>query len=111
MGPSGSNGQLAPRTIRVQKFAEARGPELERLHSIVAQRLGNNFRSQRNKRRRTTSHDNQASNRRRRKRQKGLQCDNPELKTQEKLPRRVRRRNELRMNPQSGFSTSGDGTK
>ncbi|OWM80050.1 hypothetical protein CDL15_Pgr010028 [Punica granatum] len=111
MGPSGSNGQLAPRTIRVQKFAEARGPELERLHSIVAQRLGNDFRSQRNKRRRTTSHDNQASNRRRRKRQKGLQCDNPELKTQEKLPRRVRRRNELRMNPQSGFSTSGDGTK
>lgn len=110
MAPEGSIRQLAPRTINVQKFAEARASELESLHSVVAHRLDNDFRCQRNKRRRTTSHESKSS-KRRRKRQKCSYSNNPDAKTLDKLPRRIRRRNELRKNPQSGFSVSGDGTK
>ena len=43
-----------PWSLNVEKFAESRASELEALHSIVENRLNNNFRSQRNKRRKTT---------------------------------------------------------
>ncbi|KAK4753988.1 hypothetical protein SAY87_002092 [Trapa incisa] len=102
--------QSAPRTINVQKFSESRASELESLHSVVAHRLGNDFRCQRNKRRRTTSHESKSS-KRRRKRQKCLCSNNPDVKILDKPPRHIRRRNELRENPQSGFSMSNDGTK
>lgn len=111
MAPNTIKRQAAPRTINVQKFAEARAPEIESLHSIVSHRLGNNFKSQRNKRRRTTAHDNQLSSRRCRKRRRDSRLTGDEPKASDKLPRRVRRRNELKQNPQSGFSTSGDGTR
>lgn len=107
-----------PRTINVQKYAESRALELHSLQSIIENRVNNDYRSQRNKRRRTTAFDNQIARKGcRRKRQKvgivgkalaksGLEED--ELK---KLPRRVRRRYELKNNPENDFCTSGDGTK
>ncbi|KOM38058.1 hypothetical protein LR48_Vigan03g144000 [Vigna angularis] len=107
-----------PRTINVQKYAESRALELHSLQSIIENRVNNDYRSQRNKRRRTTAFNNQIARKGcRRKRQKvgivgkafaksGLVED--ELK---KLPRRVRRRYELKNNPENGFRTSGDGTK
>nr|KYP51607.1 Ribonucleases P/MRP protein subunit POP1 [Cajanus cajan] len=107
-----------PRKINVQKYAESRALELQSLQSIIENRVNNDYRSQRNKRRRTTAFDNQIARKgSRRKRQKlgivdkanaelGLEKD--QLK---KLPRRVRRRLELRKNPENGFCTSGDGTK
>ncbi|KOM49660.1 hypothetical protein LR48_Vigan08g048700 [Vigna angularis] len=107
-----------PRTINVQKYAESRALELHSLQSIIENRVNNDYRSQRNKRRRTTAFNNQIARKGcRRKRQKvgimgkafaksGLEED--ELK---KLPRRVRRRYELKNNPENGFCTSGDGTK
>ncbi|CAK7348448.1 unnamed protein product [Dovyalis caffra] len=107
-----------PRKINVQKFAETRASELESLHSIVSNRVNNNFRSQRNKRRRTTAYDNQAAKKRHRKRRKlglfGKASDDLALaseKEPKKVPRRVRRRIELKKNPEIGFATSGDGTK
>ncbi|KAL5791959.1 hypothetical protein ACOSP7_000553 [Xanthoceras sorbifolium] len=105
-----------PRKINVQKFAESRASELDSLHSIVSNRLDNNFRSRRNKRRRTTAYDNQVAKKRSRKRRNiGLADKNNVLESdkdhQKKLSRRVRRRMELRKNPESGFSASGDGTK
>ncbi|KAL9360301.1 hypothetical protein Peur_048424 [Populus x canadensis] len=108
-----------PRKINVQKFAETRASELESLHSIVSNRLNNNFRSQRNKRRRTTAYENQAAKKRHRKRRNlgllGKANDDlssaSENKEPRKLPRRVRRRIELKKNPESGFATSGDGTR
>jgi len=77
--------------------------------------LSNNFRSRRNKRRRTTAFDNQVARKRcRKKRKLGGEVDKgnalDEYK-EKKVPRRVRRRVELRMNPENGFVTSGDGTK
>lgn len=106
---------LPPRKIDVKKFVEARGPELEALHSIVADRLNNNFRSRRNKRRRTTAYNNQISRKRCKKMgkfgeeaNKGTAVEKDEEK---KVPHRVRRRAELRMNPKDGFVSSGDGTK
>lgn len=106
---------IPPRKINVQKFAEARAPELDSLHSIVANRLNNNFRSRRNKRRRTTAHDNQGTKRRSRKRRKLVVVDKSNAsdleKDHKKISRRIRRRIELKKNPESGFSTSGDGTK
>ncbi|XP_027936016.1 uncharacterized protein LOC114191059 [Vigna unguiculata] len=107
-----------PRTINVQKYAESRALELQSLQSIIENRVNNDYRSQRNKRRRTSAFDNQIARKRcRRKRQKvgtvgkalaesGLEED--QLK---KLSRRVRRRYELKNNPENGFCTSGDGTK
>lgn len=108
-----------PRKINVQKFAETRASELESLHSIVSNRLNNNFRSQRNKRRRTTAYENQAAKKRHRKRRNlgllGKANDDlssaSENKEPRKVPRRVRRRIELKKNPESGFATSGDGTR
>ncbi|TXG63282.1 hypothetical protein EZV62_010276 [Acer yangbiense] len=104
-----------PRKINVQKFAESRASELDSLHSIVSNRLGNNFRSQRNKRRRTTAYDNQVAKKKSRKRRKlGLTGKSNVLesdKDQSKVSRRLRRRMELKKNPESGFSASGDGTK
>ena len=104
-----------PRSLNVEKFAESRASELEALHSIVANRLNNNFRSQRNKRRRTTGHDNRDANKRFRKREKIGVVDKGNVVTSEKdekkVPRRIRRRVELRRNTEHGYSTSGDGTK
>lgn len=95
-----------PRTINVTRFAESRGPELEALHSIVSERLNGDFRSNRNKRRRTTGYDNRVGKKRFRKREKNEVVD-----LNNKLPRRIRRKNELRRSQQVGFGVSGDGTK
>ncbi|XP_068303084.1 ribonucleases P/MRP protein subunit POP1 [Pyrus communis] len=104
-----------PRKINVQKFAESRGSELETLHSIVSNRLNNDFRSRRSKRRRTTAHDNQAAKKRCRKKRKLDQSNAlmlpPEKDGKKNVPRRIRRRAELKMNLEKGFCTSGDGTK
>lgn len=106
---------VPPRKLNVQKFAEARASELESLHSIVSNRLDNNFRYRKNKRRRTTAYDNQATKKRSKKRQKlGVIYKANALdveKDQKKVPRRIRRSIELKKNPESGFSVSGDGTK
>jgi len=107
-----------PRTINVHKYAESRAVELESLQSIIRNRVNNDYTARRNKRRRTTAFDNQIARKGcRRKRQKlGIVgsalaksgVDEDQLK---KLPRRVRRRYELKNNPENGFCTSGDGTK
>ncbi|XP_043699088.1 ribonucleases P/MRP protein subunit POP1 isoform X2 [Telopea speciosissima] len=106
---------LYPRTVNVKKFAESRAPELEALHSIVSNRLNNDFRSRRDKRRRTTGYDNRVTKNRSKNKRKRVQIDHNEASTseidQKKVPRRVRRRHELRKNPESGFCTTGDGTK
>ncbi|PHT31413.1 hypothetical protein CQW23_27750 [Capsicum baccatum] len=103
------------RTLNVHKFAESRASELESLHSILKERLSNDFRSQRSKRRRTTGHDNRVAKGRVRKKQKSGEenLNKPDyLKNDKKtLPRHVRRRLELKKNSLNGFSTSGDGTK
>ncbi|KAG8653279.1 hypothetical protein MANES_05G007428v8 [Manihot esculenta] len=94
-----------------------RASELETLHSIVSDRLNNDFRSRRNKRRRTTAYDNQNAKKRDKRRRKfGIAIDRSNNvaseQNQERLPpRRVRRRVELRRNSKSGFSTSSEGTK
>ncbi|KAJ1411574.1 Ribonuclease P/MRP, subunit POP1 [Sesbania bispinosa] len=107
-----------PRKINVQKYAESRALELQSLQSIIENRVNSNYRSQRNKRRRTTAFDNQIARKGyRRKRQKlGIvekaHAESVLEKDQiKKLPRRVRRRYELKINPENGFCTSGDGTK
>ena len=104
-----------PRSLNVEKFVESRAAELEALHSVVADRLNNDFRSQRNKRRRTTGFDNRDANKRFRKRQKTGVVDKGNVvaseKDEKKVPRRIRRRVELKCNPEHGYSTSGDGTK
>ncbi|XVF32911.1 hypothetical protein REPUB_Repub17cG0123600 [Reevesia pubescens] len=108
-----------PRKINVQKFAEARATELQSLHSTVSTRLNNDFRSRRNKRRRTTAFDNQVAKKRNRKRLRLIKVDKSNVSgsdTEQKnnkfpLPRRLRRRLELKRNPVCGFVTSGDGTK
>ncbi|CAN6569904.1 unnamed protein product [Malus baccata var. baccata] len=104
-----------PRKINVQKFAESRGSELETLHSIVSNRLNNDFRSRRSKRRRTTAYDNQAAKKRCRKKRKLDQSNAltlpPGKYDKKNVPRRIRRRAELKMNLEKGFCTSGDGTK
>ncbi|KAL5579443.1 hypothetical protein UlMin_011885 [Ulmus minor] len=106
-----------PAKINDRKFAESRSPELESLHLIVSNRLDDDFRSRRSKRRRTTAFDSKAARKRRKSQRRNLvgipvdsgseKNDNGEVK----IPRRVRRRAQLRMNPEKGFSTSGDGTK
>ncbi|KAI3459664.1 hypothetical protein Pfo_016327 [Paulownia fortunei] len=104
-----------PHELNVLKFVESRASELEGLHTIVADRLDNNFRSQRNKRRRTTGHDNRVAKKKFRKRRRVGIRDMGETdsvrKDEKKIPRRVRRNIELKKNPPSGFGTSGDGTK
>ncbi|KAF7804937.1 Ribonucleases P/MRP protein subunit POP1 [Senna tora] len=109
---------MPPRKINVQKYAESRAVELESLHSIVATRVNSDYRSQRNKRRRTTAFDSRSARKgnRRKRRKLGIFDRNYadlvlEKDHKKKLPRRVRRKLELRMNPESGFCTSGDGTK
>lgn len=100
-----------PRTLDVRKYAESRAAELDSLHSIVSNRLNGDFRSRRNKRRRTTGFDTK-SRRRCRKRQKSSKSEEErENDPEKKLPRRVRRRIELKKNPETGFSSSGDGTR
>ncbi|CAH2079236.1 unnamed protein product [Thlaspi arvense] len=113
----GGLSSLAPREISVQKFSEARAAELESLHSIVSDRLNKDFRSKRNKRRRTNAYTNNPSKRRNIKRQRSEsllligQASGGRDNDETKIPRRVKRRMELKGNPESGFSTSGDGTK
>ncbi|XP_057966682.1 ribonucleases P/MRP protein subunit POP1 isoform X2 [Malania oleifera] len=115
MATNGSKAALPPRTLNVQKFAESRASELEALHSIVTDRLNNDFQSQRNKRRRTTGYDNRVARNRWKKRQKVGFDDKKNAsdleKYQKKVPRRIRRRVELRKNPENGYLMSGDGTK
>ena len=107
-----------PRKINVQKYAKSRAPELLSLQSIVENRLNNNYSSQRNKRRRTTAFDSQIARKGcKRKRRKLGTVDKAhdesvlEKDQLKKLPRCIRRRYELKMNPENGFCTSGDGTK
>ncbi|XP_071690398.1 ribonucleases P/MRP protein subunit POP1 [Rutidosis leptorrhynchoides] len=107
---------IPPSEILVQKFTESRGPELASLYSTIANRVNNNFKSHRNKRRRTTSYDNRGSKTRFRKKQKvGVLKQNSEESSDKNAkkvpPRHIRRRTELKSNPESGFCTSGDGTK
>ncbi|KAF5205131.1 ribonucleases P/MRP protein subunit POP1-like [Thalictrum thalictroides] len=109
---------LPPPGVKVQAFAESRAPELQSLHSVISSRLDNNFKSQQNKRRRTTGFNNRSKSKKRPRlnNNKGLlgtlmSDKEEEDKKKKKLPRRIRRRIELRKNPESGFSTSGDGTK
>lgn len=117
--PKGSAPIAAPpRKINVPKFAEARASELQSLQCIVENRLSNDYKSQRNKRRRTTSFNDQIARKgRRRKRQKLGRVDKANVESRLKkdditqLPRHVRRRYELKSNPENGFCTSGDGTK
>ncbi|KAB2611987.1 hypothetical protein D8674_020019 [Pyrus ussuriensis x Pyrus communis] len=103
-----------PQKINVQKFAESRGSELETLHSIVSNRLNNDFRPQRSKRR-TTAYDNQVAKKRCRKKRKLDQSNAltlpPEKDDKKNVPRCICRRAELKMNLEKGFCTSGDGTK
>ncbi|KAK4388069.1 hypothetical protein Sango_2413500 [Sesamum angolense] len=104
-----------PHELNVQKFAESRASELKGLHSLIAERLENNFRSQRNKRRRTTGHDDRVAKKKFRKRRRVGAEDKGKMdsvsKDEKKNSRRVRRNVELKKNPLSGFVTSGDGTK
>lgn len=105
---------VPPRKINVQKFAESRSLEIQSLQCIVENRVNNDYKSQRNKRRRTTSFNDQIARKgHRRKSQKLGVVDNSVLKKDNimQLPRRVRRRYELKNNPENGFCTSGDGTK
>ncbi|OVA00036.1 Ribonuclease P/MRP [Macleaya cordata] len=115
IGQSRISATQPPRTLHVQKFAESRASELESLHSIVSSQLKTDFRSQRNKRRRTLSYDNCLTKNKWRKRQKLGIVDKVETltsdKDQKKVPRRVLRRIGLTRNPETGFCTSGDGTK
>ncbi|KAG6653174.1 hypothetical protein CIPAW_05G057300 [Carya illinoinensis] len=114
-GSKPSQSTLTPRKINIKKFAESRGPELEALHSIVVDRLNNNFGSRRNKRRRTTAFNNQVARKKCRRRQKAggevNKDGTSEKDNKKKVPRHVRRRAELQMNLETGFCTSGDGTK
>ncbi|KAG6423009.1 hypothetical protein SASPL_113392 [Salvia splendens] len=104
-----------PHELHVWKFAESRAPEIEGLHSIIADRMDNNFKSQRNKRRRTTGHDNRVARKKFRKRSiDGLgragkidSMGNDE----KKVSRRVQRSVELKKNLPTSYVTSGDGTK
>ncbi|KAG8371259.1 hypothetical protein BUALT_Bualt13G0069000 [Buddleja alternifolia] len=107
-----------PHELNVRKFVESRASELEGLQCIVADRLDNNFRSQRNKRKRTTGHDNRVAKRRFRKKtavgvEEDLHKRRDSLRKDDdkKISRRVQRRIELTKNLPSGFGTSGDGTK
>ncbi|KHN24311.1 Hypothetical protein glysoja_039861 [Glycine soja] len=107
-----------PRKINVQKYAESRALELQSLQSIIENRVNSDYRSQKNKRRRTTVFDNQIARKGcRRKRQKlgiidkALAESGLEENHLKKLPRCVRRRYELKKNPENGFCTSGDVTK
>ncbi|KAK7269596.1 hypothetical protein RIF29_22329 [Crotalaria pallida] len=98
----------APRAINVQTYAETRLPELKSLQTIVENRVNNDYRSQRNKRRRTTAFQNKTARRKKNQLFGGVVSEKDEIK---KVPRRVRRRNELKKNPENGFCVCGDGTK
>ncbi|KAI3933015.1 hypothetical protein MKX01_006964 [Papaver californicum] len=96
-----------PRTLNIQKLVESRASELESLHSVVSNRLDNNFKSQRKKRRRTTGHDNRQTKKRSRKRRKVGLIDKAEPVEEKgnkvKVPRRIRRRLQLSSNPERGL--------
>ncbi|XP_062087610.1 ribonucleases P/MRP protein subunit POP1 isoform X2 [Humulus lupulus] len=103
-----------PQKINVQKFAESRTGELESLHSIVGNRLEGDFRSRRSKRRRTTSFNSKAAKRRRKVQGRNLDDEKKKNKNDNEnisIPRRIRRRAQMRINPEEGFSVSQDGTK
>lgn len=117
MANDGTKVAPPPRTLDVHKFAAARASELGSLHSIIADRLNNDFRSRRNKRKRTNGYDDRAGrNKCRKKRRRVGTTDNKTHHSslqvdQETIPRRVRRRRELQKNPETGYSVSGDGTR
>lgn len=105
-----------PQKINVQKFAESRASELESLHNIVANRLDNDFRCRRSKRRRTTSFAYKAAKKRCTRSvvdqsSANKSSDKDDGGENARIPRRIRRSAQLRINPEKGFSTSGDGTK
>lgn len=110
---------IPPAELLVQKFTESRASELDSLYSTISTRLNNDFKSHRSKRRRTTGFDNRGSKTRFRKKQKVGALNNNNKKNDENLendvnkapPRHIRRKKELYKNPESGFGTSGDGTK
>ncbi|KAJ4847667.1 hypothetical protein Tsubulata_046920 [Turnera subulata] len=101
-----------PRKIFVQKFAESRAPEFDSLISVVKDRTNNNLKVQLNERRRTGSYRKLKNFTKKRKLGLFGETSGPADKEHnKKVPRRVRRRMELKGNPESGFTTSGDGTK
>lgn len=109
---------IPPAELLVQKFTESRASELDSLYSTISTRLNNDFKSHRSKRRRTTGFDNRGSKTRFRKKQKvgalnnnKNNNENLEKDVNKAPPRHIRRKKELYKNPESGFGTSGDGTK
>ncbi|KAF3336244.1 ribonucleases P/MRP protein subunit POP1 [Carex littledalei] len=105
-----------PRTLNVQRLADARRPEIQSLHSLVSSRLSASFRLPRSLRRRTTSHL-----RRSKRSRSSASRDSPpsdasdddadQNREKKKVCRRERRRRELTSNPELGFVVAGDGTK
>ncbi|KAJ4796278.1 Ribonucleases P/MRP protein subunit POP1 [Rhynchospora pubera] len=111
MAVTSENPPPPPRTLNVQKCADARRPEIESLHSLVSNRLSSHFRLPRSLRRRTTSHV-----RRPKRRRSGEGADDQDNgegdeKKEKKLCRRERRRRELTGNPELGFVVAADGTR
>lgn len=94
-----------PGNLNVKKFAESRSRELESLHAVISDRLNHDFKIPRRKRRRTTGY--RTSKHKIRKVSVSGASSDSGLKTS----RRVRRRLELRSNPELGFVRSGDGTR
>lgn len=105
-----------PRDLNVQSFVEARAPELENLHALVAERAGNDYTEPRWKRRRTTSHDTRIANKGRGGKRSKLGDSGragvgmEKGAKMKKMSRRMRRRLEFR-ELKFGFQISGDGTK
>eukprot|EP01018_Ginkgo_biloba_P023790 Gb_02920 [translate_table: standard] len=129
---------LPPRSLSVQKFADARAPEVEALYSIIKKRIRKrnregaeqelqDFAVPRNQRRRTTSYLNRKANLwRKRKRDSSMRHNYFKIKIAggsgssvederanrlKKLCRRVRRRIELKGGTDGGFGFSRDGTR
>ncbi|KAK8918856.1 hypothetical protein KSP39_PZI021643 [Platanthera zijinensis] len=123
--PASRSPPAPPRLLLINKFAESRAPELESLHSIISNRLNHDFRLRRDKRRRTTGFRTRKNNQGKSRRiidsvsstvgdgrAEGADLDEKEgVRTESKPSRRVRRRQEFKRNPDSGFCLSVDGTK
>jgi ribonuclease P/MRP protein subunit POP1 len=107
-----------PRTLNVQRLADARRPEIQSLHSLVSSRLSDRFHLPRSLRRRTTSH--LPPRKRRRCLSSTSSHSSPhdpgdavdhEEEEKKKPCRRVRRRRQLTSNPQYGFLIAAGGTR